>query len=125
MNHGESGYVALASMLVIAAITLIIGVSLALITVNELQSSLATKKGSESLLLVESCVEDVLLTLNEAGSIPSTIELPEITCSVTINQQGSGSYTFTVLGEYSGYNNTVVVTATRGSSVVITSWQQQ
>ena len=125
MKHNQQGYVALASILVITAITVIISVSVSLLTVNELQSSLATKKGIEAHLLVEGCIEDLLLELNKEGTLSTTITLPEGSCSATIDSQVGNDSTFTVTGSFDGYTSTTQVTATRDTSVSVSNWQQQ
>lgn len=121
MNN-QKGYIAIASILVIAAVVLIIGTSVSLLSVNDIQSSLANKKGEEARLLVEGCVEDALLQLNEDNTITSNITIPQGSCSVTINSHEGNNWTFTVGGEFENYNKSVQVSATRGSTVEVTSW---
>ena len=66
----KKGYIAISSVLVIMAVVLIIGSSVSLLSINDMQSALSNKKSEESLHLVEGCTEDALLSLNENNSIP-------------------------------------------------------
>ena|SRR3989338_6307938 len=120
----QTGYIAITSVLVIAAIVLIIGTSVSLFAVNDIQSALSNKKSNESLDLVESCVEDALLRLNEDNSIPATITLPDGSCSVTINSQVGTLWTFTVSGTFISHAKSIQVVADRTNTVTVNSWTQ-
>jgi len=120
----QTGYIAITSVLVIAAIVLIIGTSVSLLAVNDIQSALSNKKSDESLDLVESCVEDALLRLNEDNSIPATITLPDGSCSVTINSQVGTLWTFTVSGTFISHAKSIQVVADRTNTVTVNSWTQ-
>ena len=120
----QTGYIAITSVLVIAAIVLIIGTSVLLLAVNDIQSALSNKKSDESLDLVESCVEDALLRLNEDNSIPATITLPDGSCSVTINSQVGTLWTFTVSGTFISHAKSIQVVADRTNTVTVNSWTQ-
>lgn len=118
----SQGYVALVSVLVIAAVILTIGISVSLIAISEGQTSLAGKKSEEAIDFVEGCVEDVLLRLNKDGSIPTQIPFPEGICDVIINSQSGDDWTFTVSGEIDNYTKNIQVEASRGSTIAINSW---
>jgi len=120
----QTGYVAFASVLVISAIILSIGITVTLTAVNELQSSLAAKKSEEALDFVEGCAEDALLRLNENGAIPVSITLPEGNCSVTIDTQVGNNWIFTVTGTLQGYVKDIQIEAIRDTNVQIVSWQE-
>ena len=121
-NRNKDGYIALSSVLVIMAIIIIIGTSVSFLSINDMQSALSTKKSEESLHLVEGCTEDALLRLNKNNSIPSTITIPEGTCSVTINSKVGNNWTFTVTATFNNYKKNVQISATRSTKVVVTNW---
>lgn len=123
MNN--KGYVALSSVLVIAVIVLILGSTVALLSINTIQSSLASKKGAEVLDIVEGCAEDALLTLNETNNVPSTITLPEGTCDVSIISQLGTDWLFTISATNEGYTKSIRIDASRTSTVTINSWTEQ
>lgn len=120
----SKGYVALSSILVIAAVILTIGISVSLLAISESQLSLADKKKEETVDFVEACVEDALLELNEDSSIPSTITVPEGSCSVVVNSQSGNDWTFTVSGTRDSHSKDIQVSATRDTTVTITSWKE-
>ena len=119
-----AGYVALSSILIISTVILVIGISVSLLSISESQLSLGEKKNEETVDFVEGCVEDALLELNNLGSISSTKTLPEGTCSVTIDSQSGNDWTFTVSGTQDSHTKNIQVSATRDTSVTVTSWKQ-
>lgn len=123
-SERERGYVALASVLVIAAVVVTIGISVSLLSISEGQMSLAEKKNEESIDFVEGCVEDALLRLNEDDAIPSQIVLPQGACDVTIDSHIGDNWTFTVSGSQDNHYKSIQVSATRDTVVTVTSWQE-
>lgn len=103
---------------------MIIGTSVSLLSINDIQLSLSNKKSDEALDLVEGCVEDALIRLNEDNSIPATITIPQGTCSVTINSQAGSNWTFTVTGTFNAYTKGVRVEAVRQSNVEVSRWTE-
>lgn len=118
----QKGYIAIASILVITVVVLIIGTTVALLSVNDIQSSLSNKKSEEARDLVEGCAEDTLLQLNQTNTIPTSITIPEGSCSVTINSHTGNDWTFTVSGQFEAYQKTIQISATRNTTVVVTRW---
>ena len=121
----NQGYIEISSVLVISAVLLIVGTSVTLLTINDLQTSQSNIKSETALHLVEGCVEDALLRLNKFNNIPATINIPEGTCSATINSQGGTTTTFTISATIDSFTKSVQVTADRYSNITITNWIQQ
>ncbi|MBI4130462.1 hypothetical protein HY468_04050 [Candidatus Roizmanbacteria bacterium] len=121
--YSNKGYVALSTILVLAMVILTISLSSALITVSGGQTALSGKKSEEALQLIEGCVAEALLTLNETGTIPLSIPLPQISCTVTIEGTGPPLWTFTVTGTFEGYTQSARVSAQRDSRVTVTGWE--
>lgn len=125
-NH--HGYVALASVLVIASVILVIGVTIALRSISEAQMAQASKRKEETVDFIEACMEDALLRLNENNAVPVTIVLPQGTCTMTSSSAGS-TWTITASGTVTtggaSHTKTIQVVANRGSMVTITSWKEQ
>jgi hypothetical protein len=122
-NNSQSGYIALASVLVITVVVLVISTSVSLLSINDLQTSLGSKQSRETLDLVEGCTEEALLYLNLNNSLPDTVTLPGITCDVTLNSQTGIDWTFTVSLTNRTYTRSVQVTANRSNTIEVTSWQ--
>lgn len=121
----QGGYVALATVLVIAVVVTSIGLAVSTQSVDTVQSSLFAEKTHAARNFVEGCIEDVLLRLNENDAIPGTITLPEGSCSVTINSQVGSIWNFTVVGSQDGQTVSILVEAERSGTVSITDWLQQ
>lgn len=120
----EGGYVAIVMVIVIAAILVIIGTSISFLAIDSGQASLSQKKREEVITISEACVAEVLLTLNETATIPSSVSLPEGSCSVVTNSQTGASWTFTVTSTVDGHTKAVQVTADRTTTVDITGWRE-
>lgn len=121
---GKSGYIALSTVLVILAVIVVVGVSVSLTSINELQTSFGSKQSVSSLDIVEACVEDVLLSINESDSVSGVITLPEGTCTATVNSHVGGDWDVTVSSTNDGYARSVRVEASRGGTVSITNWKE-
>ncbi len=123
----EQGYIALMVVLLIASMVVVIGLSTSLLSINDLMSSFAGHKNEEAINLTESCVEDVLVRLNENGSIPASVTIPGATggtCTVTSNSQVGSTWDFTVSSGVD-YVKRIRIVATRGTNVIVTSWLEQ
>jgi len=118
------GYIALTSVLVVGVVLLTIGLSVSLIAISEGQLSLSGRKNESALDLTEACVEDALLHLSDANALNTTIVLPEGTCTLVVDSQVGTAWMFTVTGTHETLTKKIQVTATRGSSVSVTSWRE-
>ena len=122
----DQGYVALSSVLVISAVILVIGISTSLLSISEAQMSLAEEKNTENLALIETCVEEALLRINEDHDLPSQITVPEGICDIAIEDQTvdnwTTTWTFTVTD--TDQIKKVRVTAVEDIQVSVNSWQE-
>lgn len=124
-TSGQKGYVAIASVLVIAAVMFILSVSVSLLTVNELQQSFSQNNSESTLHLIDGCVEDALLKLNTTNTIPTSLSFPEGLCTIVVNAHTGNDWTFTVTGTRNTYTKSIHVSATRTTTVDVTKWSQQ
>ncbi len=125
MKHiQQSGYIAISSVLVIMVVVLVIGTTVSLLSINDIQGSLSNKKGLEALDLVEGCVEDALLQLHSSNLLSATITIPEGVCTISDISQVGTEWTFTVSGSFNGYTKNMHVSANRQSAVEVTSWME-
>lgn len=113
---------ALASVLVIGSALTVIGLTVVLSAISEAQVGLAEKQKEAALSLAESCVDDSLLRINKNNTLPGSITVPTGTCTVTTNSQVGNNWTFTVTASLNNYTKTIKVSATRTSTVGVTSW---
>ena len=124
LHTSSGGYVALASVLVIAAIVVSIGLSTSLLSINEAQNSLASKKSEETLDLVEACAEEALIKLSRDANVPSTITLPEGTCNVTENSQVGSNWDVTIEHTFEKYTKRVRLDVDRSTTITINGWNE-
>ena len=121
----ESGYTAVATVLVIGAVVTAIAISTSLLAISESQQSLAEKKGYEALYLAESCAEEALMQIyldeNYNGGI---VSLPTGNCTVT-TVKNSNLWQLQVQAEVSGYTKNIQVEADRSPPAInIINWQE-
>ena len=126
----QEGYIALASVLVIAAVVVVIGTSTSLLSISEAQMALADINTSDNFNLLEACVEEALLMLNETNNIPNPISLPKGTCDINIVSHTGNDWVFTVIVDLStaepneNYFKGARIDATRYTDVTINSWEE-
>lgn len=114
----------MASVLIIAAVVITIGITTSLLSIGEGQSSLALTKGEETLNLAESCMEDALLKLrNSSAYAGGSIILPEGTCTVTVSQNNN-IYTITATNNGNAYKRTIQTVVNRGTLIIVNSWKE-
>jgi len=122
--HKSSGYIALASILVILVILIAVGSAVTLLSISVLQESLSFFKASKSWYLVDSCAETALFQLYNNNSLPTAVTLPTGTCGVTINSHTSTAWDFTVTGTLDNYPRTVTINLNRVAQITINSWRE-
>lgn len=124
----SDGFVALTSLLIISAVAMAIAVSIALLGVNEMNNSLAFKKGEEVLKIAESCGEEALLGLrNGANYSGGTLNVGNGSCTMNISDVG-GNKKIEIVATISGpprYIRRLQIEAKRkGNAINILSWQE-
>jgi hypothetical protein len=120
----NKGFVAISSVLVIAAVVITIGVTVSLSSISEAQRALAAKRNEATLDRVEACIEHSLYSLNTTADIPTGITFPEYSCSVTINSHVGTVWTFTVTISLDNHSKSVQVTATRNTTIGTITWKE-
>jgi len=125
LSTKTKGYIAITTVLLISAVTLMIAVTVTLVSINEGQSSLASSKGEERLSFVDGCMEDAILKIrNSASYAGGTTTTPDGNCSITVSKVGS-VYTVTASPADLTFMKKLQAVVTRGASTVtITSWQE-
>ncbi len=127
IKKSQEGYIALISLLIIAAVTLVISTSLTIVSISEAQASLSFTEGIEARYMAESCTEEALLRLRDNSAYTSgTLTIENDSC--TINITGGNPYTITVTGSTSTvptYTKKIQIIAKKaGRSINIISWQE-
>ena len=122
--RNSSGYIAISSVLVILAVTLTIFISVTLLSIDGAQISLAEVQDEEVVNIIDSCLEDALLYLNNNNSLPSSISLPEGSCNLTQESHSGDNWIFAVSGSINGYSKTMRANVDRNTTIVVNSWQE-
>lgn len=118
------GYVALASVLVIAAIMVVIIITVSLVSISEGQMAYAEYKKEETVDIVEACTEEALYRLKRTKIVQEQFPLLEASCSATINSQSGDDWDFTVTASNSGFLKKIRIDATSSDTITIKSWQE-
>ncbi|HEB14148.1 MAG TPA: hypothetical protein ENI09_01930 [candidate division WWE3 bacterium] len=121
----ERGYIAFITLLILSAIILLAGVTLALLSISQAQQSLAAEKGEIAYSLAEGCMEDALLSSffdeNYAGGTTST---PEGSCLISVSKIADNWVLISTATIDSGYKRRIRVNILRGTDLQVLSWQQ-
>lgn len=120
----NNGYIAISSVLVICAVIIIIGTTVALSSISEGQMSLAGIRSRQALDILEGCADEALLYINENNTITPTIDTPQGTCTLMVNSITGVNWSITLSTTVSGYTKTMDITVIRNSTMTITSWEE-
>lgn len=125
LKHAEKGFVAVASMLVVAAVMVTLTVSITLLSVGDLQSAFSMENGDETLSFIDGCVDDALLMSRENFAYTGgNITRPEGTCSVNVSKAGD-IWTYTITTTATDYARTVIVVANWSTAgITLNSWSE-
>jgi len=113
------GMAAIVSVIVLGAVMVLIGSMMSLTSVNSGQMTVETQKRDTSQYLVEACVEEGLIWINENNTLPpnGNIKTSFGTCPVTVNSQTGTSWDITV-------GSSVNVKLNRGTTLAVSTWQE-
>lgn len=123
----ESGYIAISSVLVIAAIVVVIGITISLSSISEGQMSLGLEQNEKTVFFIEACIEEALLKLNNDKSTFSSltsITLPEGTCTISNISNTTLDWSFRMSGQVSSHTKTFDVEVTRNADFDVTTWKE-
>jgi hypothetical protein len=119
------GYIAFITFLILSAVVLLIGTTLALLSVFEIQQSFAGRKGAEALYLAEGCAADALLSsFYDNDYAGGTKTPPEGSCTITVSKVGNNWVITSAATIASGYTRRVRVNILRSGSIQVLSWKE-
>lgn len=121
----KPGFIAFTTFLILSAVVLLAGATLALLSVFEAQQSLAREKGYQALYLAEGCMADALLSSfydsNYAGGSET---MPEGSCLITVSKVGSNWVLISAGTVAGGYTRRVRVNILRSGEIQVLSWKE-
>jgi len=125
MINPKSGYIAFTTFLILSAVILMAGTTLALLSIFQAQQSLAREKGFSALYLAEGCADDaLLLSFYSSSYAGGTTTPPEGSCTTTVSKVGNNwviTSTATITG---GYTRRVRVNILRSGTIQVLSWKE-
>jgi hypothetical protein len=121
-RHNTSGYIALTTMLIVTAVVVTIATTVTYLSIDEGQMSLAQLRSEQARGMVEGCAADALLQLNESGTLPGSVTLPQGSCTISGVTQNGSQWQFIVSGSLGSNQAQLSITAERTSRVRIMRW---
>jgi hypothetical protein len=114
------GMAAIVSVIVLGAVMVLAGAMMLLSSINQGQMTVESQKRNNNQSLVESCVEEGLIWINENDTLPANgnIKTSFGTCPVIVNSHVGESWDITV-------STNINVKLNRGGTVTIGGWQEQ
>lgn len=127
-THHQGGYIALVAVLIVLSGAVVLGVSLSLNGINELQLSFFERKSVEAFYLSDACMNEGLLRLRRdagytGGNLDNVLDEGE-SCEITVSNSGT-EYTVQATGT-KGDTTTRRIEAVvdTASGFDVTSWQE-
>lgn len=122
----EEGFIALISVIIIAAILTVIAFSLGTAGFFLRFNILDNESKKISLALAEGCVQKAMLDLaNGSLSVPQTVSVGSNSCKIC-DKSGAGPITIKTRALYNNaFSNLAAVLAQSGTSFTVNSWDEQ
>lgn len=127
----QSGFVAIVTLVLMAALVSILAYSAGSLGLGELNMSFTSQKGLEALSVADGCADEVLrrfrINANYGISAGTLVYILSYgSCTVDVVDLGGGQRRVTILGTASQYNKKIeIVVSTSGSDVNIVSWEEK
>lgn len=120
-----NGYIAIASMLVVTAVVVTVGILAAFSSIGNAQMALGGAQADGARSLAQACLEDALLKINKTALVPSTVSTPQGTCTITTDSQVGSDYTVSVTATKDNRTKKITTSVSRTTNVSVTSWLEQ
>ena len=121
----KNGYAALITVLILAVIMVMIGITVVLTSVSEGQMSLSGFYKQSTLNIINSCVEDTLMYFNRNTAWPTSITLPTGNCQLNINSHSGPNWTVTIgTTGPNNYQKSIQINLTEGAYLNVTKWEE-
>ena len=118
------GFVALTTVLIILAISLILGLGISLLSISEMTMGLEKTLSSRAYYLANLCAEDALMNLKEDSNYPGgkTIEIEGGNCQILPIE---GNWTLKTIGNFQNQVKKMkIVISQVNPQMVIQSWEE-
>ena len=118
------GFIALTTILIILAVSLIVGLSIALLSINEAMMGLKKTQSSQAYYLANLCAEQALMGLKEDINYPGneTIEIEGGSCQILPIE---GNWTIKTFANFQNQIKKIkMVVSQVNPQMLISSWQE-
>jgi len=121
----QTGMAALLIVIMIAAATLIMSISSAILGLGESEMGYTAQRGTEALFIADSCMEEALRRLKlDVNYNGGNLNLGNGTCIIKVIPN-SNNRTITATGTVGDYNKNIEINLTlNGNLITINSWQE-
>ncbi len=119
----QKGYVALVSVLVILAVGIIVGVTVSMNAINEMQMGFTSTQADKAFVIADACAEESLLRLKREESPPVELFFEDGSCTIYIIALNDDR-TVMVTGTVDDYNSLIQMEVTLAPDFVVNSWQE-
>ena len=118
----KNGFIALVSVLIISAIAIIIGVSISLLGMSELQMGFSENQSFKAFNYADACTEEALerLRINWAN-YSGSLSFDEGSCTINTVVSG-GSATINLVGTVDNFTRKIQISV--DSSLNVTAWEE-
>lgn len=127
-EESNKGFMAITSLLIISAIALSISISMTIVGINAAQNSLSLIKGTQTLKVAESCLEEALIRLKANSAYSGgSLNIDNASCTITITSTGANKtidITSTTSGPPDFVKHIQATARTTGTSINLLNWQE-
>ena len=129
--NNQKGYVALISVLTILAVCIVIGITVSLNAVNEMQMGLSSGQSQQAFINADACTEEGLLRLKRKETPPASMTFTSGSCTIQVVADDGGvcdlegdSCFLQATGIVENYYSLVEVAVETGDYFSVVSWDQ-
>lgn len=121
----QKGFILISLVLIVSFVAVAISSTVAILAINNAQSTMSNSKAEDSLNLAEGCMEDALIKTQAADDYNGgNISRPEGTCNISISKNNT-VWTITAATDNTTYPRSVRAVINRTvPTITITSWQE-
>lgn len=126
MLNNQQGAAALVAIIIVTAMVVLISISLAYISINNLEFGFASQRSGDVILSAESCAEEAMYRLSSDNSYSGgSLTVGDVDCTITVSGAPCGTCTISVEAEVAGFTRNIDADVTvTGSNVEIDSWEE-
>jgi hypothetical protein len=119
------GLASIVSVIILSAIMVMIGSLMVLSSISKGQMAITESKTKINQSILDACVEESLLQINEKNTLPSLVITTLGDCTVTMNSHVGNSWNYDIgtSDNISFLESNIVLN--RGSTIAISSWIDQ